>query len=247
MTDLLYICAMGLKDLVIGYTSNYSDGIPYGVLSDVVTTTGGYSIPSLNTTLYRLSKEGRIEKTKDGNIKLLKAKDFSVLLDEENVSLYKRIKERFPFSTICMWNTDSIINLMHDVPGNDLCIINVEKDILSTFLDVLETLTDRLAFYDTDKSNIRRFSSSKGVLVISQLVSQAPLREDNGITYPRIEKILVDILCENALHFLSGSQAYDIYDAAFEKYDINKKALLRYAGRRSRAEEVNTILEEIER
>ena len=119
---------MGLKEMVIGYTSNYSDGIPYGVLSDVVTTTGRYSVPSLNTTLYRLSKEGRIVKTKDGNIKLVNAKEFSVSLDEEMVALYKRIKERFPFSNICMWNTDSIINLMHDVPGNDLCIINVEKE-----------------------------------------------------------------------------------------------------------------------
>ena len=72
---------MGLKEMVIGYTSNYSDGIPYGVLSDVVTTTGRYSVPSLNTTLYRLSKEGRIVKTKDGNIKLVSAKEFSVSLD----------------------------------------------------------------------------------------------------------------------------------------------------------------------
>ena len=163
------------------------------------------------------------------------------------IALYKRIKERFPFSTICMWNTDSIINLMHDVPGNDIWVINAEKDILPAFMDVLENMTNRLAFYDTDKSNVERFSSSKDILVVSQLVSQAPLREDNGITYPRIEKILVDILCENSLHFLSGSQAYDIYTTAFEKYDINKKALLRYAGRRSRAEEVKTILEEIGR
>ena len=233
--------------MVIGYTSNYSDGIPYGVLSDVVTTTGRYSVPSLNTTLYRLSKEGRIVKTKDGNIKLVNAKEFSISLDEEMIALYKRIKERFPFSTICMWNTDSIINLMHDVPGNDIWVINAEKDILPAFMDVLENMTNRLAFYDTDKSNVERFSSSKDILVVSQLVSQAPLREDNGITYPRIEKILVDILCENSLHFLSSSQAYDIYTTAFEKYDINKKALLRYAGRRNRTEEVKTILEEIGR
>lgn len=246
MTNLLYICSMGLKEMVIGYTSNYSDGIPYGVLSDVVTT-GRYSVPSLNTTLYRLSKEGRIVKTKDGNIKLVSAKEFSVSLDEEMVALYKRIKERFPFSNICMWNTDSIINLMHDVPGNDICIINVEKDILPAFMDALENMTNRLSFYDTDKSNIERFSSSKNILVVSQLVSQAPLREVNGITYPRIEKILVDIICENSLHFLAGSQAYDIYATAFEKYNINKKALLRYAGRRSRTEEVKTILEEIGR
>ena len=233
--------------MVIGHISTYSDGIPYEVLSDAITTTGRYSVPSLNTTLYRLSKEGRIVKTKDGNIKLVNAKEFSISLDEEMIALYKRIKERFPFSAICMWNTDSIINLMHDVPGNDIWVINAEKDILPAFMDVLENMTNRLAFYDTDKSNVERFSSSKDILVVSQLVSQAPLREDNGITYPRIEKILVDILCENSLHFLSGSQAYDIYTTAFEKYDINKKALLRYAGRLSRAEEVKTILEEIGR
>ena len=45
----------------------------------------------------------------------------------------------------------------------------------------------------------------------------------------------------------SGSEAYAIYAAAFDRYAVSRKTLLRYAGRRNRTETVNTILKEIEK
>ena len=38
-----------------------------------------------------------------------------------------------------------------------------------------------------------------------------------------------------------------IYAAAFDRYAVSRKTLLRYAGRRNRTETVNTILKEIEK
>lgn len=240
---------MRLKEFVLECIDSHCGGIEYGVLRDAVSATGEYSLLSLNTIIYRLIKERRIEKTPDSIIRMIQpiSEKFSLSLDEETVELYRKLKSKFPFSAISMWNTGAIGSLLHDVPDSDILVVSVDKDIMPTFMDVLENVTDRLAFYDTDKFNVERFSSVRNIIVVSQLVSQAPLQEKDGITYPKIEKILVDILCENSLSFLSGSQAYDIYTEAFNRYDINRKALLRYAGRRSRTEEVKTILNEIDR
>ncbi len=56
---------------------------------------------------------------------------------------------------------------------------------------------------------------------------------------------VIDKLCENALHAMTGSESFAIYATAFDRYSIGRKTLLRYAGRRNRREEVETILNEI--
>ena len=77
------------------------------------------------------------------------------------------------------------------------------------------------------------------------MVSQAPTMDIVGVTVPSLEKILVDILCDNALRAMTGSQAYEIYSATFDRFNVEKKKLLRYAGRRNRKQEVEKILKEI--
>lgn len=111
--------------------------------------------------------------------------------------------------------------------------------------DALENLTSSLILRDSEKSTLTRLAAGREIVVVTPQVSQAPVEVLDGITVPTLEKILVDILSDNALHALTGSEAYAIYSTAFDRYAVSRKTLLRYAGRRNRTDAVNTIMKEI--
>ena len=148
---------------------------------------------------------------------------------------------------ISIWHTDAILSLMHDIPNISLTIVGAERLAADSVADALENLTGSLILRDSEKSTLTRLAAGRELVVVTPQVSQAPVEVSDGVTVPTLEKILVDILCDNALHALTGSEAYAIYAAAFDRYAVSRKTLLRYGGRRNRTEAVNTILKEIEK
>lgn len=199
------------------------------------------------TIVSRLAREGRIRK--EGSLLFPDAgfkPVFHIIPDEKSRELFTDIKTVLPFARISIWHTDAILPLMHDIPNFSLTIVSAERPMVSSVIDALENLTESIILKDSEKSLIFRFAPGRELIVVTPQVSQAPVEVSDGITVPTLEKILVDILCDNALHALTGSEAYSIYASAFNRYAISRKTLLRYAGRRNRKEEVNAILKETE-
>ena len=161
--------------------------------------------------------------------------------------LFKELKAALPFSQTSIWHTDAILPLMHDIPNFRLTIVGAERLAAGSVADALENLTDSLILQDSERSLLSRVAPGRELVVVTPQVSQAPVEVSGGVSVPTLEKILVDILCDNALHALTGSEAYAIYAAAFSRYAVSRKTLLRYAGRRNRTEEVNAILKETEK
>lgn len=193
----------------------------------------------------RLVRDGRIRK--DGRL-LLPGRDFKpafhIVPDEKTCKLFKELKVALPFSQISIWHTDAILPFMHDIPNFSITIVGAERLTIESVTDTLENLTDSLILLDSEKSLLSRLAPGRELVVVSPQVSQAPVEVSCGVTVPTLEKILVDILCDNVLHALTGSEAYAIYAAALSRYAVSRKTLLRYAGRRNRTEEVNALLKE---
>jgi hypothetical protein len=202
---------------------------------------------SLNI-INRLVREGRIKK-EDGL--LFPGSGFKpvfhIVPDEKTRKLFTDLKAVLPFAAISIWHTDAILSLMHDIPNISLTIVGAERLAADSVADALENLTGSLILRDSEKSTLTRLAAGRELVVVTPQVSQAPVEVSDGVTVPTLEKILVDILCDNALHALTGSEAYAIYAAAFDRYAVSRKTLLRYGGRRNRTEAVNTILKEIEK
>ena len=88
----------------------------------------------------------------------------------------------------------------------------------------------------------------KDVIVIQNLISQAPLQEIQKTTTVTLKKLLVDLFCEKNLFFyLQGSELQNIFQRAFEKYTINESKLLRYADRRKKKDEIREMIISIKR
>ena len=99
---------------------------------------------------------------------------------------------------------------------------------------------------DSEKSIIEIYSVGAPVIVIVPLVSRSPIEWIRETPFPKLEKVLVDILCDNMFFYLRGAETYNVYENALAAFQINTKMLLRYAKRRNRNEELQTILKNIE-
>jgi hypothetical protein len=76
---------------------------------------------------------------------------------------------------------------------------------------------------------------------------QTPLQKVDSIFTATLEKILVDLFCEDVLFlFYQGSELGNIYNEAFSTYSINEKSMLRYANRRKRKAKLIPFLRDID-
>ena len=239
---------MSLTERIVTSLGRYPHGIAPVALIDQLREQSDFPESSFTNILNRLVREQRIRKA-DG---LLYPTDifkpiFRTNPDDTTRDLFKGLKAALPFTEISIWNTIAILPLMHDIPNFSLTIVGAERLSAASVADALENLTDRLILRDAEKDILARLAPGRNLVVVTPQVSQAPVEVEYGVMCPTLEKILVDILCDNALHALTGTEAYDIYAAALDRYAVNRKTLLRYAGRRNRTEEVKTILKEIEK
>lgn len=237
---------MTLTEHIISAIGLHPKGIPADEVMACLRKDYEFPESSYLNILNRLVREDRLIK-KDS--KLYPSSSFKPTFrinpDTETVKLYTELQHRIPFIEICIWNTIDILPLMHDIPNFNLTIISVSRNYVDSVVDALENLTDRLILRDQDKTIITRLAPGRELVIVTPLISQAPTESIEGITCPTLEKILVDILCDNSLYALTGSEAYAIYANAFDRYAINIKTLLRYAGRRNKKIESETIIKQI--
>lgn len=85
-------------------------------------------------------------------------------------------------------------------------------------------------------------------ILVKPLVSEAPLRNEDGIMVPALEKLLVDHNADKEYASMINEDIQREYQRAFEAYPVNVSRLLRYAGRKGEKEEtlnrVNQINQE---
>lgn len=80
-------------------------------------------------------------------------------------------------------------------------------------------------------------------ILVKPLISEAPIYEQEGVTVPELEKMLVDHDADKEYAVLSDSDIQKEFQRAFEVYPVNTSRLLRYAGRKGKKEEIqNRIL-----
>lgn len=195
-----------------------------------------------------LVREGRIDRVTYGvyTKNLKNRRSFFCVPDESIVSLSIQLKSKFPFVDICIWDIKELIPLMHHIPSVKLIIVEVSRDVLQSVSDVLSKLTDVLVMGDPSESDIQNYALGREAIVVKPLVCQAPLIMSGKVFMPRIEKLLVDILCDAPFYYLRGSETDYVFRNAFEGFRVNKKCLVRYASRRKKAEAVVELLERLE-
>ncbi|MGL5892311.1 MAG: DUF6577 family protein, partial [Bacteroidia bacterium] len=84
--------------------------------------------------------------------------------------------------------------------------------------------------------------ATKPVIVLP-LITEAPVVQYRQITTASLEKILVDVFCNEVLFTAQqGKELSTIFGNAFSKYLVKQTQLLRYAARKGKREEINDYL-----
>jgi hypothetical protein len=83
------------------------------------------------------------------------------------------------------------------------------------------------------------------VTIIKNLVTESPTGKNNKIVIPTLEKLLVDIIIDKELFAAQQGELDFIYKSAFDKYDVNKAKMKRYAIRRNKEQDLERMISRI--
>lgn len=167
-----------------------------------------------------------------------KVQPYSPYLRENGIKFGKRLSKAFPFIKYSIFDGEVLADFQHHLSINKVIYIEVEREVMESVFHWLkgEGLT---AYLNPDKRFIYdNMDLSKEAFIVKPLISESPLTAFRGIYTPKIEKILVDILCDDHFDYLHGSEWQYIFNHIIETYAVSRSTLIRYASRRNAKEKV---------
>lgn len=193
--------------------------------------------------IYELTKLGVLYRIGRGIYSLSETYHYKPEVSRSLKLLFGTVKNQFPYLNICVWNTKLINEFMLHQPGRFYTIIEMDKQAMeSVFYELKDQGRD--VFLNPSEEVLSKYVvSKKEPIIITSLITEAPLEEIDGVKTASLEKVLVDI-CSNNTLFSSqqGAELTRIYETAFEKYTISEPKLLRYARRRNKKEVVERLI-----
>lgn len=208
-----------------------------------------YSQFAIGNAVKKMVGEGSLERGGRGIYKTTENTKRVFLPDfpEDVSNFYKKLKPFYPFADICIWKFDNMAYFTRHVPTVNFFIVEVEKDVVDAISDKIQTLTDNyIVLKNPSMEEMVRFSFFRNLVVVKTLISRAPVIKTEQNVFPLLEKILIDILCDDTFYMLHGIESLYIYQKAFDLYNIDEAKLLCYARRRNKQKEVKSLLEDKE-
>ena len=216
-----------------------------GLLHDLANRLPDINARTVGNQIMRLLASGTLRRIGHGEYCLAERNlpEFIYLPSEREKGIFMQLRQQFPFLSICIWSPKVLSSFMLHVPNIGYTLVDVERDGMEPVFHALQNLDQNCEVLLTPSAlDCERYLIGSEAIVIRQLIGQSPLTEVEGCTVPRIEKILVDAINDNELHFASGSEIYNIFESVLERNNVNMSKLLRYASRRNRKESVEQII-----
>lgn len=196
---------------------------------------------TINVYLSRLKKEGIIKNPARGIYALKEKKAYSPIIDSNLKRLFNKVKKDYPFVEFCIWDTKWLNEFMRHQPFKFYTVLELDKDVTESVFYALKE-QGKQVYIEPDAETFNLYiSNSEDVIILKHLISEAPLQEIDKITLPTLEKLLVDMTIETKVYAAQQGEIKSIYLNVFEKYEVNKNKMKRYAYRRNRENEVENL------
>lgn len=207
------------------------------------------NVGSVDSQLARLIASGNLQRRGRSEYMLAgeRLPNFVYLPNEEEKSIFLRLREDFPFLDMCIWSPKLLSAYMLHIPNIAYTFVDVEKDGTEAVFHCLQNMNiGRNVLLAPTQQECDRYLTGTDAIVVRQLIGQSPLIEVDGCTVPRMEKILVDAIGDVELQFAGGTEIYNIYSNVRERNYLNMSALMRYASRRNRKTKLMKILQSLD-
>lgn len=181
-----------------------------------------------------------------GLFSLRKTNYFSSEINSKLKFLSRKIKKEFPFLELCLWNTAILNEFTIHQTNQNFTMVEVEKDATESIFVFLKEQKKNVFLEPTKEVFDRYITGKRDTIIVKSLVTEAPVQNTKNGNTTSLEKILVDVFCDNIIFTAyQGNEMKAIYKNAFSKYSVNRSKLFRYAGRRGKKEEIKDFISQI--
>lgn len=207
------------------------------------------SLAAIHWKIHCLKELGLIRSLSKGIYQWIKGDEskieFKGQISKEQKIYYKKIKTEFPLIQFCVWPIRWVHEFMTHIPALNWTLIEVEKDISESVYSFLR-VKQKDVYLNPDKTNmVQQVAYDNKAIIIKNLISQSPLETRKDVTFPTLEKILVDLYIEKGVFdAYQGNELKNIYREACQKYQINILRMKRYANRRNCWDRISKFLGE---
>ncbi len=193
--------------------------------------------------LSQLKSEGEITSPSRGHYSLENRQTYTPYLEDDLKRIFKKAQKHFPYARICIWDTLWLNHFMRHQQFVNYRVLEVEKDASNQVFYFLSDYNKNVFLNPDEKIFGRYIANSKDIIIIKNLISEAPTIELEKIVIPTPEKLLVDMLIDDDLFAAQQNELSFIYENALKNYTINTLQMKRYALRRNREQKVKELLD----
>lgn len=202
---------------------------------------------TLSWYLKGLVKDNRIFKLGRGiyTSRRVEVREYEPELSVKLLRLSKKLSKAFPYTEMGVFDGRILSDFQHHHSTNNLLYIEVERESQESVFHYLKQ-AGYTAYLSPDKDFFyNHVDMSRSAIIVKPLITESPLIETQGVKTPKLEKILVDILCDDDMDYLHENEWSRIFENANAKYSISRTTIMRYASRRNAKEKVEQALENV--
>lgn len=194
--------------------------------------------------VFDLKRRNIIADVKKGIYTLHDKNAFSPSVTDKMISINKLIMQQYDAHFYSIWDTASLNELVELQATSFQVILEVEKGVMESVFSTLKHMGFTEVYIKPDENTVERYMSEAAYpVIIKPFLSRSPVQLIEDVKVPTLEKILVDLYCDNQIYFAyQGHQLEIIYRNAARRYSLNFSRLFTYAKRRSREYEIKSRL-----
>ena len=201
---------------------------------------------TINWRVYALVQEGVLQRIGRGKFSLGEGRKYIPEISSVTKSIFKKLKAEFPYANFCIWNTSVLNEFMQHQPNRFFLLVETDKETTNSAFYFLREIKKSVFIEPSNDIFEKYIVNEKEAIVIKPLISEAPTQNIYEVETATIEKMLVDIFCDDVIFSAQqGAEKRTIFKEAFTKYTINHSKMLRYADRRRKKEELNQFVKTI--
>ena len=191
-------------------------------------------------TLYNLLQEQKIFRTDYDTYVTVKPAvlpAYKPYYSEKANTLMKKLSEQYPELGFVVFESVLLNEFLNHQIAQNTIYLQIEKDVSSYIFDNLQEEYTGSVLSRPGKKEFDRYWT-RDCIVVLDLISQAPLSQDKPHEMT-IEKMLVDIIAEKSMSAtFSPSEIPFVYENVMRSYQVDRRKMNRYAGRRGKASEI---------
>lgn len=194
----------------------------------------------------QLKKEELIFQVGRGMYSFEGKQEFEPTISLKGKRLYNRVARLVPNMKISIWELQMLDEFLTNTDERKFSFISTKKEDLEVLFNEMMGFSKKVYLNPSSTIFNRYMLPLEEAIILTPLVSEAPIVEVNNTWIPTLEGLLVNAFVKDELIIKPTGRSLDeLFKNAFEKYHVNQSKLFRYAARRDKREELEKYLQNL--